>query len=235
MFGCSVLLVVTPWTAARQASLSFPVSWSLLKLMSIESVIPSNHLTLCHPIPLLPSIFPSIRVFSNDLALHIRWPKYWSYTVDFLQDWLVWSLCYPRDSCKSLLQHQNFKASVLWCSTFFMIQLSHPYTTTGKVIALTRWTFVGKVMSLLFSMLSRFPVAFLPRSKCLLILWLQSLSTMTLETKKIKSVTFSTFPPSICHKVMESDAMILVFWMLCFKPAFSLSSFTFIKRLFSFS
>ena len=132
---------------------------------------------------------------------------------------------------KSLLQHHSSKASILWCSAFFMVQLSHPYTTTGKTITLTRRIFVGKVMSLLFNMLTRFVIAFLPKSKHLLISWLQSRSAVILESKKIKSVTVSTFPPSICHEVMGLDAMMFVFLMLSFKPAFSLS-FTFIKKLF---
>ena len=131
--------------------------------------------------------------------------------------------------------HHSLKASVLWHSAFFIVQLSHPYRTTGKTIALTRWTFVGKVMSLLFNMLSRFVIVFLPRRKHLLISWLQSPSALILEPPKIKSVTGSIFPPPICHEVMGLDAVILVFLMLSFKPAFTLSSFTFIKRLFSSS
>ena len=171
----------TPWTAACQASLSTTNSRSLLKLMTIESVIPSNHLIFCHLLLLLPSIFSSIRIFSNESALHIRWPKYWSFSfsitfqlisrTDFLLDWLIWSPCSPRDS-KRFLQHHSLKASVLWCSAFFTVQLSHPYVTTGKTIAFTRQTFVSKVMSLLFKILSRFVIAFLPRSRCLLISWL---------------------------------------------------------------
>ena len=152
--------------------------WSLLKLMSIESLVPSNHLILCCPLLLLPSIFPSIRVFSNELNLHIRWPKYWSFSfsispsneyselISFRTDWF--DLLAVQETLKSLLQHHSSKASVFWCSAFFMMQLSHPYMTTGKTIALTRWTFVGKVMSLFF-MLSRLVIAFLPRSKRLLI------------------------------------------------------------------
>ena len=141
-----------------------------------------------------------------------------------------------QGSLKSLLQHHNSKASVLWCSTFFMVQLSHQYRTTWKIIVLIILTFVGKVMSLLFNTLSRFVITFLPRSKRFLVLWLQSLSAMILEPKEIKSVTVSTFSPSIYHELMGPDAMILVFfWMLSFKPGFSLFSFTFIKRLFSSS
>ena len=155
----------TPRTAACQASLSITNSGSLLKLMSIELVMPSNHLVLCDPLLLPPSIFPSIRVFSNESALHIRWPKYWSFSfsispsnehpgpISFRMDWL--DLLAVQGTLKSLLQHHSSKASVLRCSAFFMVQLSHPYVTTGKTIALTRWTFVGKVMSLLFNMLSR--------------------------------------------------------------------------------
>ena len=157
---------------------------SLPKLMSIESVMPSNQLILLHPLLLLPSIFPSIKVFSNESALRIRWPQYWSFSfsfspsneypglISFRMDWL--DLLAVQGNLKSLLQHHSSKASVLQCSTFFIIQLSHPYMTTGKTIALTRWTFVGKVMSLLFNMLSRLVITFLPRSKHLLISWLQS-------------------------------------------------------------
>ena len=170
--------LAAPWTAARQASLSITNSRSLLKLMSIESVMPSNHLILCQPLLLLPSIFPSIRVFSNEPTLHVRWPKYWSFSfsislsnehpglISFRMDWL--DLLAVQGTLKSLLQHHSSKASVLWCSAFFIVQLSHPYMTTGKTIALTRWTFVGKVMSLLFNMLSRLVIAFLSRSKRLL-------------------------------------------------------------------
>ena len=198
---------VTPWTAACQSSLSFTVSWSLLKLMYIYSVMLSNHLILCQPLFLLPSIFPSIMVFSNESAF---WIKYQSIGASVsasvlpmnIQGWFPLGLTgliswLPKETLKSLLQHHNSKASILWHSAFFMVQLSHPYMTTGKLIALTIWTFVGKVMSLLFNTLSRFVIAFLPRSKCLLILWLQSLSTVILELKKIKSVTVSTFSASI--------------------------------------
>ena len=160
-----VRLFVTPWTAARQASLSITNSWSLLKLMSIESVMPSNHFILCHPLLLPSSIFPSIRVFSNESALHIRWPRYWTFSFNispssehlglifFRMDWL--DLLAVQGTLKSLLQHHSSKASILQCSAFFIVQLSHPYMTTGKTITLTRWTFVGKVMSLLLNMLSR--------------------------------------------------------------------------------
>ena len=177
-----VQLLATPWTAAHQASLSITNSWSLPKIMSIESVMPSNHLILCHPLILLASIFPSIRVFSNESSLHIRWPKYWSFSfsispsnehsglTSFRMDWL--DFLAVQGTLKCLLQHYSTKASVLQCSVFFMLQLSHPYMTTGKTIALTRRIFVGKVMSLLFNMLSRLVITFLPRSKRLLTSWL---------------------------------------------------------------
>ena len=165
---------VTPWTPAHQASLSITNSQSLLKLMSIESVMPFSHLTLCFPLILPPSIFPSIRVFSNESALHIRWPEYWSFSfnispsnehpglISFRMDWL--DLLAVQGTLKSLLQNHSSKASVFWLSGFFIVQLSHPYMTTRKTIALTRWTFVGKVMSLLFKTLSRLVIIFLPRS-----------------------------------------------------------------------
>ena len=174
---------MTPWTAARQASLSITNSRSLLKFMSIESVMSSNRLILCHPLLLSPSIFPSIRVFSNELILPIRWPKYWSFSfsispsneysglISFRINYF--DLLAIQGTLKSLLQHHSSKASILWCSAFLIVQLSHPYMTTGKTIALTRWTFVGKVMSLLFSMLSRLVITFLPRNRHLLISWLQ--------------------------------------------------------------
>ena len=170
---------MTPWTAACQASLSLSNSQDLLKLMSIESMMPSNHLILCHPVLLLPSVFPSIRVFSNESVLCIRCPKYWSFSfsisasnkysglISFRINWL--DLLAVQGTLKILLQHHSSKASILQCLAFFIIQLSHPYMTTGKTIALTRWTFVGKVMPLLFNMLSRLAIAFLPRSKRLLI------------------------------------------------------------------
>ena len=175
-------LFATPWTAACQASLSITNSWSLLKLMSIESLMPSSHLILCCPL-LPPSIFPSIRVFSNESALHIRWPKYWSFSlnispsneysglISFRIDWL--DLLAVQETLKSLLQHHSSKVPILRCSAFFIVQLSHPYMTTGKTIALTRRTFVGKVTSLLFNMLSRLVKAFLPRSNHLLISWIK--------------------------------------------------------------
>ena len=172
--------------------------------MSIKSAMPSNHLILCHPLLLLPSIFPSIRVFSNESALCIRWPKYWSFSfnispinehprlISFRMDWL--DLLAVQGTLKSLLQPHSSKASILWLSAFFTVQLSHPYMTTGKTIALTRWTFVDKVMSLLLNMLSRLVVTFLPRSKRLLISWLQSPSAVILEPRKIKPATVSTVP-----------------------------------------
>ena len=180
--------------------------------------MPSNHLILCRPLLLLPRIFPSIRVFSIESALHIRWPKYWSFSfsispsnehpglISFRMDCL--DLLAVQGTLKSLLQHHSSKASILRHSAFFTVQLSHPYMTTGKTIALTRLTFVDKVMSLLFNMLSRLVITFLPRSKCLLISWLQSPSAVILEPQNIKSATVS---PSICHEVMGLDAMILVF------------------------
>ena len=189
-----VWLFATPWTAAGQASLSITTSRSSPKPMSIESVMPSNHLILCWPLLLLPSIFSSIRVFSNESAHRIRWPKYWSFSfnispsnehpglISFRMDWL--DLLAVQGTLKSLLQHHSSKASVLRRSAFFTVQLSHPYMTTGKTIALTRRTFVGKIMSLLFNILSRMVITFLPRSKHLLISWLQSPSAVILEPPK---------------------------------------------------
>ena len=213
-----VRLFVTPWTSGL---LSLTISWSLLKLMSIESVMPSNHLILRCPLLILPSIFPSIRVFSKESALCIRWPKYWSFSfnispsnehsglISFRMDWS--DLFAVQETLKSLVQHHSSKASILQRSAFFIVQLSHPYMTTGKTIALTRRAFVGKVISLLFNMLSRLVITFLPRCKCLLISWLQSSSAVILQPPKIKSVTVSTVSSSICHEVMGPDSMILVF------------------------
>ena len=191
----------TPWTAACQASLSFTNSQSLFKFMSIESVMPSYHLILCHPLLLLPSIFPSIRVFSNESVLWIRWPKYLSFSlsitppndhpglVSFRMDWLdLLAVQGTLKSPSSTLQHHSSKASILQCSAFFIVQLSHPYMTTGKTIALTRRTFVGKVMSLLLNMLSRLVITFLPRSKCLLISWLQSPSAVIYNVFNLHSM-----------------------------------------------
>ena len=191
-----VQLFAIPCIATRQASLSITNSRSSLKLTSIESVMPSSHLILCRPLLLLPPIPPSIRVFSNDSTLRMRWSKYWSFSfnitpsnehpglISFRMDWL--NLLAVQGTLKSLLQHHSSKASILQCSAFFTVQLSHPYMTTGKTIALTRQTFVGKVMSLLLNMLSRLVITFLPRSKRLLISWLQSPSAVILEPKKNK-------------------------------------------------
>ena len=182
--------------------------------------MPSNHLILCHHL-LLPPIPPSIRVFSNESTLRMRWPKYWNFSfnispssehpgwISFRMDWL--DLLAVQGTLKSLLQHHSSMASILQCSAFFTVQLSHPYMTTGKTIVLTRQTFVGNVMSLFFNMLSRLVITFLPRCKRLLILWLQSPPAVILEPTKIKSDTVSTVYPSICHEVMGPDAMILVF------------------------
>ena len=216
-----VRLFATSWTAARQASLSITNSQSPPKPMSIGSVMPSNHIILCHHLLLLPSVFPSINAFSNDSAFRMRWPKYWSFSfnispsnehpglISFRVDWL--ELLAVQRTHKNLLQHHSAKASILQRSAFFIVQLPHPYMTTGKTIALTRWTFVGKVMSLLFDMLSMLAITFLLRSKHLLMSWLQSPSPVILEPGKIKSATVSTVSPSICHEVMGPDAMIFVF------------------------
>ena len=236
LFGCPTLW--TSWTVARQASLSITNSQSLLKLISIESVMPSNQLILCHHLLLPPSIFPSIRDFSNESALHIRWPKYWSFSfnisssnehpglISCRMDWLlVGSPCSPRDSQElsptpqfksinslalSFLSKERKKIFLFLSKKIFflLVQLSHPYMTTRKTIALTKWIFVGKVMSLLFNMLSRLVIAFLPRSKGLLISWLQSPSAVILEPPKIKSLIVSTVYPSICHEVIGLDAII---------------------------
>jgi len=202
-----VRLFVTPWIAARQASLSITNSQSSLRLTSIESVMPSSHLILCRPLLLLPPIPPSIRVFANESVLRMRWPKYWSFSFSIIPSKEIPGLISFRMDCldplafqgtlKSLLQHHNSKASILCHSAFFTVQLSHPYMTTGETIALTRRTFVGKVMSLLLNMLSRLVITFLPRSKRLLISWLQSPSSVILEPPKIKSDTVSTVSPSI--------------------------------------
>ena len=201
----------------------FPItnSQGLLKLMSIELVMPSNHLILCRPLLFLPSVIPSIRVFPSESVLHIRWPKYWSFSlsispsneysglISFMIGWF--DLLAVQGTLKSLLQHHSSEASILWCSAFFIVQLSHPYITTGKTVALTRCTFVSKIISLLFNMLSMLVTTFLPRIKRLLISWLQSPSAVILEPKKIKFVTAVTVCPSICHEVMGPDAMIFVF------------------------
>ena len=191
--------------------------------------MPSSHLILCRPLLLLPPIPPSIRVFSNESTLRMRWPKYWSFSfsiipskehpglIPFRMDWLY--LLAVQGTLKSLLQHHSSKASILQCSAFFTVQLSNPYMTTEKTIALTRRTFVGKVISLLFNMLNRLVITFLPRGKHLLISWLQSPSAVILEPRKIKSDTVSTVPPSISHEVMGPDAMILVFRGMLIKTA----------------
>ena len=205
-----------PWTTAHQASLSITNSRSLPKLMSIESVMPSNYLILCHPLLLLPSIFSSIRLFSNKSTLH-EVAKVLEFQLEhqsfqrtprtgLLQNGLVGSPA-VQGTLKSFLQHHSSKASILRCSAFFIVQLSHPYMTTGKTIAFRR-TFVDKVMSLLFNMQSRLVITFLPRSECLLISWLQSPSAVILEPRKIKSATVSLY---ICQEVMGPDAMIFVF------------------------
>ena len=229
-----VQLFVDLWMAAQQASLPFTISWSLLRFTSIEPLMISNHLILCRPLLLLPSIFPSIRVFSNESALSIRWPKYWSFSINpsneclgliaFRIDWF--DLLAIQGTLKSLLQHHSSKASILWCSTLFMVQLSHPYLTTRKTIALSLQTFVGKVMSLLFNrfligFLSRFVIALPPRSKRLLIAWLQSLSTEILEPKKIKPVAVSIVSPS------HSRMLVRIFDKRCFPLLASLFQFFF--------
>ena len=210
-----VRLFATPWTTAHQASLSITNSRSSRKPMSIESVMPSNHLILCHPLFLPPSIFPSIKVFSDESVLWIWWPKYWSFSfsispsneysglIFFRMDWL--DLLAVQGTLKSLFQHHNLKVSILRPSAFYIFQLSHSYMTIGKPIVLIRWTFIGKVMSLFFNMLSRLVRTFLSRSKHILITWLQSPSTVILEPPKIKSVTESTVSPSICHEVMGPE------------------------------
>ena len=218
---CSVAkLCLTLWDPHGLQHVRLPCpsnSCPLLKLMSIESVMPSSHLILCRPLLLLSSIFPSIRIFYSELALCIRWPKNQSFSfsiipsneysglISFSIDWFD-PLSVQRTP-RSLLQHHSSKPSVLQDSAFFMVQLSHPYITTGRTIVLIRWTFVSKVMSLLFNMLSRFVMAFLPRIKRLLISWLQSLSAVILEPKKIKFVTVSTFYLSICCEVMGPELL----------------------------
>ena len=236
---------VTPWTAAFQVSLSFTVSWSLRKHMSIELMIPSNHLILCCSLP-LPSVFPSIRVFSNESALQIRWPKYWSFSISLSNEYSG-LISFRMDGFDLLTIQGTFRKSSL-APQFKSISSSTLSLLCGPALTSVQdyWKnhsfdyvcqsfIVGKVMSLLFNMLSRFVTAFLPRSKRLLILWLQSPFAVILEPKKIKFVTVAIVCPFVCHKVMGLDAMIFIFWMLSFKPVFSLSSFTFIKRLFSSS
>ena len=212
----SVWLSVTPWTVAHQASLSFTISQSLLKFMSIESVMPSNNLIFCHPFLSLPSIFPNIRVFSNESALCTKKPNYWGFSfsispsneyselISFRIDWF--DLLAVQGTLKSLLQHHSLKASILWSSAIFIVQLSHPYVSTGKTIALTIKTIVSKVMPLLFNTLSAFVNSFSSK-ECLLISCLQSPSTVILEPKNVKSVTLSIVSWS---QVMGPDAMIFV-------------------------
>ena len=219
---------MSDWTARAascQASLTLTISWSLPKFMSIALVIPSSHLILWLPLLLLPSIIPSKRAFSNDLAVLIRWPKYWSFSfiispsneylglISLKTYWL--DLLAVQGTLSSLLQHHSSKASILWPSAFFTVQLSQPHVTTGKTIALAIWTFVSRVMPLLFNTLPRFVIAFLPRSNCLLISRLQSTSAVILEPKKKKSVTIFIYFSSICYEVMKLDAMILVLKMFC--------------------
>ena len=194
----------TPWTVGCQASLSITNSQSLLKPMTTESVMPSKSLILCRPLLLLPSIFPMIRVFSNESVFHIQWPKYWNFSfsispskeysglISFRMDWL--GLLAVQGTLKSLLQHHSSKASILWCSAFLILQLSQPHMTTGKIIALTRRTFLGKVMTLIFNILSRLVITFLPRSKRLLISWLKSSPAVILEPPKISLLLFPLFP-----------------------------------------
>ena len=229
-----VQLFATPWTTAYQASPSSTISQGLLRLIEHESVNPSNFLILCCPLLLLPLIFPSIRVFLNKTALHIRWPKYWSFSFPINPSNKHSGLISFRINClinllskelKSLLQHHNSKASVLQCSAFFMVQLSRPYMTAGKTIALTMQTFVGKAISLSFNTLSRFVIAFLPRSKRLLISQPQSWSVVILEPKKIKSVSVSTFSSSrrkITNRVVEMGRGGLRYhpWSLTFSKFF---------------
>ena len=238
---CSMPGFPSPWPSPRTCSNPCPMSWWCHPTIS-PFVLPFSS---CPPLLLLPAVFPSIIVFSNESVLHIRWPKYWSFNfgispsneylelISFRMD--SFDLLAIQGTLRSLHQHHSSKASILRCSAFYMVQLSHPCVTAGKPIALTRQTFVSKVMSLLFNMLSRCIIAFLPRSKHLLISRLKSPSTVILEPKKIKSDTVSIVSPCICHEVMGQDAMICIFWNLNFKPAFSLSSFTFIKWLFSSS
>ena len=214
---------MTPQTASHQASLSFTISWSLLRFMSIESVMLSNQLILCHPLLLLPSVLPSTRVLSNESALRIKGPKYWNFSfstspsseylgsISSRIDWF--GLLAVKGAFKNCLQHYSSKASIIQHSAFFMVQLSHLYMTTGKTIALTIWTFVGKMMSLLFNMLSRFVIAFLPRKKCLLIPWLLSPSTLTLQWWDLmdfleQTVLYCSNPYSGCEVVPDTKFFI---------------------------
>ena len=214
-----VRLFASPWTIAQQASLSITNSQSLLKLMSIESVMPSNHLILCHPLLLLPSTFPSIRVFSSESVFHIRWPKYWSFSfsispsnecsglISFRIDWLA--ILAVQGTLKSLLQYYSLKASILQRSAFLMVQLSHPYMAIGKIIALTTWTFVGKVIFLLFNTLSRFVIASSKEQVSFDVMAVTIHSDFGAQENKV--FHYFHFSPSICHEVMGPDAIILVF------------------------
>ena len=210
----------------------FPVLHHYPELVQTHGHWVSDDIQPSHPLSFLllpPSIFPSISIFSNDSILHIMWQKYWSFSfssspsneqsglIPFRTEWF--DLPAVQETLKSLLQHHSSKASIIWCSAFFIVQLSHPYMTTGKTIALTRWTFLGKVMSLVFNMLSRLVITYLPKSKRLLISWLQSPSAVILESQKIKSATVSTVYPSIFDEMMGPDAMIFVFWVE-FKASF---------------
>ena len=239
-----VWLFAIPWTAAHQASLSITNSHSLLKVMSIESVMPSSHLILCHPFLFLPSIFPSIRVFPNESVLHIRWPKYWRFIfninpsseysglISFRIDWF--ELLAVQRTLKSFLQHHSSKASILRCSAFFIVQFSHLYMTTEKTIPLTRWTFVGKVISLLLNMLSRLAITFFPRSKGLNFMAAVTIcSDFGAQNNKL-CLCFHCLPIYL-PRSDGTGCYDLVFWMLSFKTVFSHSSFTFIKSLFSSS
>ena len=217
----------TLWDPMNCSTPGLPVHYQLPESTQSHAHWVSDAIQVSHPLssPSPPALNLSQHQGLFKSALHIRWPKYWSFSfnispsnehpglISFRMDWL--DLLAVHGTLKSLFQHHTSKASILWRSAFFIVQLSHPYMTTGKTIALTRWTFVGKVMSLLFNTLSRLVITFLPRSKCLLISWLQSPSAVILEPRKIKSATVS---PSICHEVMGQDAMILIFWMLSFKP-----------------
>ena len=239
----SCVLLFDPMDCSTAGSSVLHYLLDLLTCMFIESVILSNHLIVCHSVLLLPSIIPRIRVFSKESALRIKWWKHWSFSfsispsneylgfISFRIDWF--DLLAVQGTLKSLIQHHDSKASILQCSAF-MVQLSHPYMTAGKTTALTIWTFVSKVMSLDFNMPPRLVIAFLPRSKYLLISWLQLLPAVILEPKKIKSVTPSTFSSSVYHKVMGPDAMIFLFWMLSLN-SFSTLPFYPHQEAFSFS
>ena len=229
---------------STKVSLSFTISQSFLRLrfMSTDAIQPSHLLSPSSPLALnlyqnqgLFQWFCSSHQVAKVLELQFQYQSFqWIFRVDFLKNWLFWSPYSPRD-CQESLQHHTLKASSFWCSAFLMVQLSHPYMTTRKTITLIIGTFVSKVMPLLFNMLSRFVIAFLPRSNHLLISKLQAPSAVILECKKIKSVMASTFSPFVCQEVMGPGAKILVFWMLTFKSSFSLSSFTLIKKFFSSS